>query len=151
MAREKAKELIESLRHKVDINQIASLVVKALDQGYQDWDSPWRTGFEHGDIDFFQIVDAMDERQKVAAFKLVRQSKDLSLDDVARHLGSRVFKVTPKCIQNLEEGRRRTRLRSEWLFYLMAIADQRDHQKRTGAAKLLLWQKPSIPDTWLDA
>ena len=143
MARDKAKELIEALRHNVDINQIASLVVEALDQGYQDWDTPWRTGFEECDIDFFQIVAAMDERQKAAAFKLVRQSKGLSLDYVARHMGGRVFKVTPECIRDLEEGRRRTRLRSEWLFYLFAIADERDHRAQTGAPELLLWQKPS--------
>ena len=142
MAREKAKELIEALRHNVDINQIASLVVEALDQGYRDWDTPCRTGFEEGDIDFYQIVAAMDERQKAATFKLVRHAKGLSLDKVARHLGGRDFKVTPQCIENLEEGRRRTRLRDDWLFYLFAIADQRDRCKETGAPELLLWQKP---------
>ena len=75
MAREKANELIKALRHNVDINQIASLVVEALDQGYRDWDTPWRTGFEPGDIDFYQIVAAMNERQKTAALKAVRECK----------------------------------------------------------------------------
>jgi hypothetical protein len=151
MSRDQVSKLIEALRQGVDINQISSVVVEALEHGYQDWDTPWKTGFEFGDIDFYQIADAMDERQKAAAFRAVRECKGLSLDDVARNLGSRFFKVTAQCIQDLEEGRRRTRVRSEWVYCLFAIADCRDRSKQTGAPELLLWQKPSPTGKRLDA